>query len=249
VLKHATNHTQQRCATYKKKLMKYILIFFALLISAFSFAQQDLSNIPQLQTKATYTAEVNPDKITLSVTLSEENTRGKVSIEQLEKRMEKVLIENNVDLKKQLVLVDLSSNFKNYFLRKNDVQKTKNYQLIMFDAQSAGKILKGLEKQEISNVELVKTEYIKLEELKIELKGKAVEKAKRQAEEMVKNLNQKLGSAIFISDLATNISRQLNGSNTGSNFIVGYATQEAQLDVEFDKIRVDATVTVYFKLE
>lgn len=229
--------------------MKYILICFTFLISSISLSQQmDLSNIPQIQTKATFTAEVNPDKITLSITLSEENTRGKVSIEQLEQRMQKVLLENSVDLQKQLSLVDLSSNFKNYFLRKTDVQKTKNYQLIMFDAQSAGKILKGLEKQEISNVELVKTEYVKLEELKIELKGKAVEKAKRQAEEMVKNLNQKLGSAIFISDLATNISRQLNGSNTGSNFIVGYA-QGPQMDVEFDKIRVDATVTVYFKLE
>ncbi len=229
--------------------MRYILICFTFLISAISLSQQaDLSNIPQIQTKATFTAEVNPDKITLSITLSEENTRGKVSIEQLEQRMEKVLLENKVDLQKQLFLVDLSSNFKNYFLKKTDVQKTKNYQLIMFDAQSAGKILKGLEKQEISNVELVKTEYIKLEELKIELKGKAVEKAKRQAEEMVKNLNQKLGSAIFISDLSTSISRQLNGSN-GSNFIVGYAAQEAKMDVEFDKIRVDATVIVYFKLE
>lgn len=236
--------------------MKHVNLYLILLVSTISFAQElDYTKIPQLQTKATYTTQVSPDKITLSITLSESNTRGKVSVEELEKRMEEVLLENNIDLQKQLTLTDLSSNFKEYFLKKTDVQKTKNFQLEINDAVKAGKILRGLENQDISNVQLLKTEYSKLEDLKIELKGKAIEKAKRQAEEMVKSLNQNLGSVIFISDLETNITGLFNGRVSGINIrglnSIGYVAPkpESDLDIEFDKIRVDATVIVYFKIE
>ena len=230
------------------------LLFVLLFISTFAFSQEtDYAKIPQLQTKATFTTEVTPDKITVSIKISEENTKGKISVEELESRMEKVLKENNIDLKTQLTLTDLSSNFKDYFFKKTDVQKTKNYELEIFDAVSAGKILKGLENQEISNIELLKTEYTKLEELKIELKGKAIIKAKKQALEMVENLNQKLGPAIFISDLETNIGRMLSGRVSGINIrgmnSIGYDKKESNLNINFDKIKVDASVVVYFKIE
>ncbi|MFI2741493.1 SIMPL domain-containing protein [Zhouia sp. PK063] len=231
--------------------MKYIYIYVALLITSISFSQEvDFTKIPQLQTKATYTTSVSPDLITLSITLSEVNTKGKVSVEELENKMKKVLLANEIDLQKQLTLTDLSSNFKDYFLKKTDIQKTKNYQLQVYSAVTAGNVLKGLESQEISNVQLLKTAYSKLEELKIELKGKAVEKAKKQAQEMVKSLHQTLGSAIYISDLQTNISGFLNNKVKGLN-VIGYAENQSddQLQVAFDKIVVDATVSVYFKLE
>ncbi|AWM14972.1 SIMPL domain-containing protein [Flavobacterium sediminis] len=226
------------------------LFFILLFIPLVSLAQvNDFTKTPQLQTKATYTTEVIPDKITLSITLSEQNTKGKVSVEELEKRMEKVLLENNVDIQKQLTLKDISSNFKDYFLKKTDIQKTKNYQLEIFDAVSAGTILKELESQEISNVELLKTEYSKIEELKIELKGKAILKAKKQAEEMVKNLNQELGPAIYISDLETNIFGRASGLNVRGLNSISNQINGDDLDISFDKIRIEATVTVYFALK
>lgn len=241
---------QHRCKTPWNLMKKLTLVL--LLFSTFCFSQEaDYTKTPQLQTKATYTTEVNPDKITLSITLSESNTKGKVSVEELEQRMEKVLTENKVDIKKQLTLTDLSSNFKDYFLKKTDVQKTKNYELEVYDTASAGKILKGLESQDISNVQLLKTEYTKLEELKIELKGKAILKAKKQAEKMVENLNQNLGPALFISDLETNISGFLKGRASGVN-VRGlnslYSEADLDMEIDFDKIRVDATVIVYFEL-
>lgn len=236
--------------------MKNLTAIIFILLGFLSFSQEaDYLKVPQLQTKATYTTEVQPDKITLSIILSENNLKGKTSVEEMEKRMEIVLNENNIDIKKQLTLKDLSSNFQGYFLKKTEVQKTKNYYLEVYDAITAGKILKGLEKQEISNVKLVKTEYSKIEELKIELKGKAVSKAKNQAEEMVKMLNQKLGQAIFISDLEVNyLTGQVSGLNIlGLNSfkhkIEESEFDEHEFDINFDSIRVDATIIVYFKLE
>jgi uncharacterized protein YggE len=230
--------------------MKTIHSILFLLVTSISLGQDiNLQNIPQLQTIATYTQEVYADKIILSIALSEADTKGKISVEELEQRMKKVLLDNGIDIKKQLTLTNMASDFRDYFLKKTDVQKVKNYELVIFDALTAGKILKGLEKKEISNVRLLKTEYSKLEELKIELKGKAVLKAKRQAEEMLKNLDQELGPAIFISDMQTKMYPMRASLNT----LVTYngendSNKNESLDVNFDKIKVESTITVYFKL-
>lgn len=230
--------------------MKSIQLIFLLLFSISFYAQDlDYSKIPQLQTQATYTKEVYADKITLSITLSEADTNGKVSVEKLEQRMKNVLLEKDVDLKKQLTLTNMASNFRDYFLKKTDVQKVKSYELELYDALTAGKIFKGLESQEISNVRLLKTEYSKLEELKIELKGKAVEKAKHQAEEMLKHLDQDLGPAIFISDMQTKMYPLAYSQNR--NPMLSMESQNdvsSGIDVNFDKIKVEAKVSVYFKL-
>lgn len=230
--------------------MKYFKLILCLLVTVWSYAQNlDYSKIPQLQTQATYTQEVYADKITLSITLSEANTNGKVSVETLEQRMKKVLLDNDIDLQKQLTLTNMASDFRDYFLKKTDVQKVKNYELEIYDALTAGKIFMGLESQEISNVRLLKTEYSKLEELKIELKGKAVEKAKRQAEEMLKGLDQELGSAIFISDMETKMYPMVNSMNRAAMlYAESQNDMSGGIDVNFDKIRVKALVTVYFKL-
>lgn len=233
--------------------MKQFLLSSFLLINLLVFAQEtDYTKVPQIQTKATFTTEVQPDKITLSITLSETNTKGKISVEQLENKLESILKSNQIDINKQLTLRDLSSNFQSYFLKKTDVQKTKNYTLEVYDAKTAGKILKELAENDISNVQLLQTEYSKIEELKIELKGKAVAKAKTQAEEMVKALGQKVGTPLFISDMEVNLSNYFGGQVSGLNIrganSVGYK-EESNLDISFDNIKVDATVTVYFKIE
>ncbi len=228
--------------------MKSLSIILILCLSFNVFSQDiSLNDTPQLQTKATFTKEVYADQITLSITLSEADTNGKVSVEELEKRMQNVLLNNGIDLKEQLTLTNMASNFRDYFLKKTDVQKIKTYELVLFDALVAGRVFKGLEKEDISNVRLLKTEYSKLEELKIELKGRAVEKAKRQAEEMLKPLKQELGSAIFISDLQTQIYPMMRSANIGAN-VLQASMNDSALDVNFDKIKVEATVTVYFSL-
>jgi len=227
------------------------------LIPLIGFSQEiDFSKIPQIQTNATYTTEVTPDKITLSILLTESNSKGKISVEQLEKRLETVLKSNNIDTKNQLKLVTLSSDFRDFFLKKTDIYKTKNYELEINDANLAGKILRDLESQEISNVTLLKTEYTKLEQLKIQLKSKAVLKAKKQAEQMANALNQNLGKAIFVSDLETDITGiegYLPGLNTRIKKAeyIGYreAYEEDKFRVEFNNIKVKAFVTVYFRLE
>ena len=182
-------------------MKKLIFLLFILLSTLNGYSQtKNFIDLPYIETSAKIDTAVTPDKIWLSITVTEKDTKGKVSVEEQENKMAQVLKSLGIDLKKQLKLTDLSSNFKKYFLRSQDVLKTKSFSLVVYDAVTAGKVIQGLEKQDIANVELEKTEYSGLEQLKLELKSKAVLQAKKQAEAMVRPLGQKVGKAIFISD-------------------------------------------------
>jgi uncharacterized protein YggE len=153
-----------------------------------------------------------------------------------------------IDTEKQLMLSDLASNFKKYFLRKVDVQKDKEYSLLVYDAVTAGKVILGLESIGISNVNLTKTEYSKLENLKIILRQLAVKEAKKQAEAMVLPLDQQLGSALFISDLNTGILNRYQGRVAEVN-VFKDRDKDQPVEIEFEKIEVESTVNVKFSIQ
>lgn len=235
--------------------MQHPAILLTLLcLSGTAFAQtKNFIDQPYLETIATADTAVTPDRIYLSITLTEKDTKGRISVEELENKMAEKLESLGVDLKKQLMLADAASNFKKYFLKQQDVMKSKNFTLLVYDAQSAGKVIAGLEEIEISNVTLDKTEYSKMESLILELKTKAVAKAEQQGKALLAPLHQKLGSALLVTDQQTNAMAFLDGRMAGI-VSVGYSSSKDRLDrkpiaVDFEKIKVVSTVEVKFRIE
>jgi len=233
------------------KTMKKINLFLILsLLSSISFSQtKNFLDKPYIETVATYTQEVIPDQISMSIIISEKDSKGKVPIEKLENTMINKLNTIGIDTKKQLTISQLGSNFQNYFLKKKDILKRKSFLLIVHDAKIAGKVITALETLNISNVRLTKTAYSKLEELKIELKAKAILKAKKQATVMANALGQKVGKAIYISDI--NTMATLNGRVSGFNVRgLNSINSAAEIDgIEFEKIKVESTVSINFEIE
>ncbi|MDX5584980.1 MAG: SIMPL domain-containing protein, partial [Aureibaculum sp.] len=168
-----------------------------------------------------------------------------------ESKMETVLKSLSIDTKKDLTLNDLASNFKKYFLRRQDVLKSKSYTLILKDAITAGKVIIALENLKISNVNIGKTEYSEIEELKLTLKSRAVLKAKNQAQFMAEPLGQKVGSPIFISDLSGNsIYRSYETRPSQISMKLDATAQEYKpADISFEKIKVECIVSIKFKIE
>lgn len=205
---------------------------------------------PYLETTAVVDTLVVPDRIYLSILISEADTKGKISVEELENRMNSKLIALGIDTKKQLSLTDAASNFKNYFLRGKDVLKNKSYTLLVYDAVTAGKVIVGLESIDISNIQLSKTEFSKMETLKMQLKQEAVSKAKLQGETILKPLNQKLGKAIFISDMNYNVYRS---SNLDEIVVTGYAKGKQEqfepINIEFEKIKIESRINITFAID
>lgn len=234
------------------KKIGLLLIIGLLFLKGYS-QEKNFIDQAYLETNAIVDTLVVPDRIYLSILITEKDTRGRTSVEELENRMNTKLIALGIDTKKQLTLSDVTSNFKSYFLKGKDVLKNKAYTLLVYDAKTAGKVIVGLESIEISNVHLNKMEYSKIEELKIELKQKAVLKAKMQAESMLKPLNQKIGKALFISDLNSNITNLLQGKAAGiqiRGYNSNYKAREYQpVDIEFEKIKIESAITIKFGIE
>ncbi|MBN2638997.1 MAG: SIMPL domain-containing protein [Bacteroidales bacterium] len=224
-----------------------LAIFFLSLISIQAQTKNFIDQ-PYIETSAKADTLVTPDEIYLNIIISESDTKGKISVEEMANKMEQKLKHLGIDIQKQLTLNDLSSNFKKYFLRSKDVEKTKSYTLMVHTAVMAGKVIMELEDINIGNVKLDRTAYSQPEKLKLLLRSEAAKKAYEQAVALVEPLGQRVGSAIFISDQTFN-ERPVVNSNV---FMVrGYsssAPKSEPLNIGFQKIKFQSEVNIKFKL-
>ncbi len=230
--------------------MKKIVLLLTITFFGVNFAQtKNFIDQPYLETTAKVDTLVTPDQIYLSIYIHEGEDRNRTSLEKQERKVAAVLENLGIDLKKQLKLDNLASNYKKYFLKRKNVLKSKSYTLEVYDVMTAGNVLIGLEDEGISNVRLIKTAYSKIESLKLDLKSKAILKAKAQAEALTKPLNQQLGKAIHINDKY--FSRPYYYDNRRIAARADYAieeTVETPIDIEFSKIKVESEVSVRFAI-
>jgi len=94
--------------------------------------------------------EVIPDRIYMSITINEKDSKGKIVLAQSEKKMIAKLKVLGVDTKKYLSVQDKSSNFKNYWIKSAEIMTSKEYQLLVTTEQMAVSVLQELEKIGIS---------------------------------------------------------------------------------------------------
>ena len=139
-----------------------LLLITALIYINSNSQEKNFIDQPYIETTATVDTLIVPDRIYLSILITEKDTKGRTSVEELENRMNAKLLGLGIDTNKQLVLSDVTSNFKKYFLKGTDVLKNKAYTLVVNDAATAGKVIVGLESIKISNIHLEKTDFGKL---------------------------------------------------------------------------------------
>lgn len=225
-----------------------ILVFAAMLQTGFSQTKNFIDQ-PYLETSVEVDTLVTPDRIFLKIRLQESDTKGRTSLESMERQMGETLENLGIDLEKQLTVSDLGSQFQKYFLRKQDILKEKVFELVLYDAQTTGRVLVELEKAGISNILLLKTEYAGMDGLEDILRVRAVKKAKRQGALMANALEQSLGQALHISDRVTGVYNRSMERGAVLMATEPEGDQYTPLPAEFDQIRVQVNVQAKFKLE
>ena len=232
--------------------MKNFITIITVLIVNFTFSQsKNFIDQPYLETSAEADTLVIPDRIYLKITISENDTKNKKSVEELENTMIQKLKNLGIDTNKQLLLNDLESGYKKYVLKSTDVMKTKSYDLLVFDGLTAGKVIQELEKEEIANIQLLKTQHSQQEKILADLKKRAIIQAKKNANNIANAIGQKAGNAIFISDLKVTLP---TNPNLFLNTSFGYKSQKQKeefepADLNFRKIGFSASLSANFKLE
>ncbi|XLS29090.1 SIMPL domain-containing protein [Flavobacteriaceae bacterium M23B6Z8] len=229
-------------------MKNYFLPFLLLFVSVINAQQKNFIDQPYLETSASVDTLVVPDRIYLNIEIFEKDTRGKISVEETENKMKNVLQGLGINTQKQLTLSDLQSNFQNRFLAGKEVMKHKSYLLLVYDAQTAGKVIQALEVADISNVALQRVDYSKKEELGLKLKAKAIEKAKNQAEVMLRPLGQQLGKALFISDQHVIIATS-RASGINTVYSENYSRIKTPINIDFEKIKIQSTINIKFSIE
>jgi len=232
--------------------MKNLLSIIALCIVSFVFSQtKNFIDQPYLETSAEADTLVIPDRIYLKITISENDTKNKKSVEELENIMVQKLKNLGIDINKQLLMNNLARNYKKYVLKTSDVMKTKSYDLLVFDGLTAGKVIQELENEDISNIQLLKTQHSQEEKILADLKKRAIIKAKKNANNIANAIGQKVGNAIFISDSKINLNLNSNAFlNTSFGYNAPKQKEEFEpADLNFRKIGFSASLSATFKLE
>ena len=201
--------------------------------------------------------EIVPDQIYLKIFLNEKEFKNKQSIVEIEKLMIEKLTEIGIDTEKNLAIKDFASNFQFYWLGKSDIFVTKEYQLLVHDTPTAGKVFVELEKIGISNITIDKLDHSKIREYRKEVKVDAIKAAKEKASDLAMAIDQNIGRALFIEEIERNnnyISNTLSGKAAGvtirSSRSSGNSFLDSRtLDVEFEKIKIEYSILCRFELK
>jgi uncharacterized protein YggE len=191
---------------------------------------------------------IEPDQIYIQIFISENDYKGKETLEMLEKNMLKKLQEIGIDLKKDFAVKDMSSNFKNYWLKKHDIFTSKQYQLIVHTAPVAGRVFRELEALGISNISIEKVDHSEIEKFKKEVKVNAIKVGRENAVSLAEAIGQTVGKALYIRENEPFFPMQANTiMMRGKSEAMDEAYSEP--DLEFEKIKLEYSVQVFFELK
>ncbi|MGN6603530.1 MAG: SIMPL domain-containing protein [Ginsengibacter sp.] len=223
----------------------------AIFISLFFAGHAQMKNFidqPYIEVAGNADTLVTPDEIYIQINISEKDTKNKTSVEELERKMYDAIKSLGIDVDKNLTTSDISSNFKNYFLRGKEVLKSKDYLLKVKDAVTATKVFMKLEDLGISNSSIDHVDYSKKEEMKNIMRTRAMVNAKTRAEALTEPLHQKVGRAIYISDNENYIVHPMM-KETAARFDVSANTAAPLPEINFEKIEISSNINAKFILE
>lgn len=232
-------------------LMKKQILILAFLLVAAVVQAQDKNFIDQNYIEVTGVAykEVVPDEIYLVVQINEKDNKGRESLDKLEREMLSKLQSLGIDTKEDVMLNDLTSNFKFYFLKRTDIFASKEYTVKVNNAALAGKVISGLSDIGISNVGLDRVAYSKEDDLKLEVKKMAILNAKEKAGLLVGALDQQVGKALHIQEFESPRVYRAQAMEMKIRGVGALEDAQADPEFEFDKIKVEATIQVKFAID
>jgi len=234
--------------------MKKIFLLAIFLISISSFSQEkNFIDKPYLEVQGKADTLVTPNRIYIDVLISEKDTKGKKSVEELESEMLTKLKSLGIDTEKNVSMQDMVSNYKKFFLQKTDIQKAKSYSILVHDAKTTTKVFIGLEEVGISNVRIDKLEHSEDKKIQLVMNTKAMENAKANAISFTKPLGQNIGKALFVGSFNNRISKIISANAAvqyrGNLEMKASKSKNYDVDIEFEKISISSQIGVCFALE
>jgi uncharacterized protein YggE len=225
-----------------------VILLFVLLVALSAKAQKNFIDQNYIEVKGTAKLEVVPDEIYLNIHLDEQDTKNKESIELLEKEMFVALKKAGVNLEKQLSVSDFTSNLSTYFIKRADAKKSKDFQLLLHDSKSLGKVFVELDQVKISNIRILRVDHSEIEKYRRKVKVDAVKDGKEKAIALAEAIGQKVGRAIYMNEISSSYGVRMTNTKMSLKR-ENYESDEGMPDLDFEKIKLEYSVLINFALE
>jgi uncharacterized protein YggE len=235
---------------------KSIFLLSLLIISVFGNSQQPVANKedkPVIEVTGSAETEVIPDEIYISIILSERNKNNdKWKIEVQEDNLRKKLEENGFDLK-NLSLSGANGELQYSFLRKDQVITQKWLLMKLSNAGEVNKLFKILDELDIENARISKTAYSQIEQLRKEVKIKAIKAAKEKADYLLNAIGEQAGKPILIKEQDYSNLNLASNNYLNEVIVTGYASQAKvngfENQIAFSKIKVKYEILGRFEIK
>ena len=236
------------------KLQKVItkVIAVAIITSAPIAAIAQEQARPSIDQSTKAERKVTPDELFLSITINEKENKGKTTVEEQQSLMIKTLQSLGINVEKELTLNFMGSEISYTTFHRNIAPRTTaTYTLKLGNAGTMQKVISKLEANGITNIQLVKTNYTKADELYKELGIEAMQKAQSQATALAGAVGQSIGPAISISSWSStsgNTQPRLYKARS-SNLDTLVEENSAEPQIEVGEITYTVNVNVRFLLK
>jgi uncharacterized protein YggE len=224
------------------------LLFIALIAFATSnvFAQNvDLRK--KIEVNGTAETEVTPDEIYIGISLKEYmDGKKKVSIEELESQLQKAVAKAGIA--QEDFMINNISAYTNYWDKKKDPTflASKQYSIKVKDLNKFNTVISGVDAKGIASTNIERYAYSKEDEIKKELKIKALRQAKEKAAYLVESIGDKLYQVLEINESENNNYPQPI-YRTAMLKTEAFADSAPQID--FKKIKLSVNIRAVFEIK
>lgn len=227
-------------------MKKYLLSLWLLCLALSVQAQDQLTNIPYVDVTGYAFEEVTPDELYLGIMLEDKQSKDRKSVAEQERQLQQLLKRLNIP-QGDLRVADLDGSLSSRWFSKQ-TDGSKMLQLLLHTPEQMDAVVSGLREIGVANFQLLRTNYSKMEQLKLQLKTKAVQQAKASATALSAGVEQRIGKALWIQDQDQNYPMPMPRLMMAKAEMYD-AAGAPEPSVEFRKLRVESRVQVRFTLQ
>lgn len=241
------------------RLAKILSITTLIFTSAFvSNAQQVIMEKPlvkKIEVTGSAEQEVLPDEIFVTVSLreyfKEKDGKNKVDIMVLEKQLQKAVEESGIP--KENFTIGTINGYREWWGKKKPTTflESKSYILKVPNLYKIDGIISKVDEKGIAFTNIDRYEFSKIEQLRKEIKIKALQAAKEKAKFLLESIGEQMGEALDIIEIDQSYSPQPVYSNmmmrSAKMDVSAEVMPESSIDVQ--KIKVRYEMKAVFKIK
>ena len=192
--------------------------------------------------------KVTPDKFTVAITISETDTKGRISLDEQEKAIIKSLKSAGFDTEEAL---RLKNNYSSY--KRRGALATRHYEFVVRGAEELSNAFAVLEELNLHSVSLSSATCTNLDAIREELRREAMRDAKHNAEVLAGAIEQEIGPCTYIHDYNSNgdVYFSVNRAMKSRAYAMDSATEgfvEESEPMEFAETTISHTIQAKFQL-